>query len=187
MPKSVHRKRVIRRGDQRGFTLIDMLFVIALIGLLSSMAIPSLSRARGRAQSTSAVGALRVINSAQLSFAITCGLGFYSPDLPTLGTPPPGSPDGFLPPEMTTAATVMKSGYSFSIGATPMGGAPASCNGAGAGQTGVGYVAIGDPLDPTLTPRYFGTNAEGVVYEHTATLNGVMPESGAPPVGEPIK
>lgn len=187
MPKSVHRKRVIRRGDQRGFTLIDMLFVIALIGLLSSMAIPSLTRARGKAQSSAALGALRVINSAQLSFAITCGLGFYAPDLPSLGAPPPSSPDGFLPPEMTTAATVIKSGYSFGLAATPLGGAPASCNGVAAGQTAVGYVAVGDPLDPTLTPLYFATNAEGILYAHTATLNGVMPESGAPPVGEVIK
>ena len=183
MPKSVHRKRVNRRRDQRGFTLIDMLFVIALIGLLSSMAIPSLSRARGRAQSSSAVGALKVINSAQLGFAITCGLGFYAPDLPSLGMRPPNSPDAFLPPDMTTAATVMKSGYSFGVAATPIGGAPAACNGVAAGQTAVGYVAVADPLDPTLTPRYFGTNAEGIVYEHTATLNGVMPESGPPPVG----
>jgi prepilin-type N-terminal cleavage/methylation domain-containing protein len=179
--------RVIRRGNQRGFTLIDMLFVIALIGLLSSLAIPFLSRARGKAQSTAALGALRVINSAQLTFALTCGLGFYAPDLPALGTPPPSSTDGFLPAEMTTAATVVKSGYSFGLAATPLGGAPASCNGVAAGQTAVGYVAIGDPLDPTLTPLYYGTNAEGILYAHTASLNGLMPESGPPPVGEPIK
>lgn len=186
MPKSVHRIRVIRR-DQRGFTLIDMLFVIALIGLLSSLAIPNLARARGKVQSSAALGSLRVINSAQLSFAITCGLGFYAPDLPALGAPPPSSTAAFLPAEMTTAATVIKSGYSFGLGATPLGGAPATCNGVAAGRTGVGYVAVGDPLDPTLTPLYFATNAEGILYEHTATLNGVMPESGAPPVGEPIK
>jgi type IV pilus assembly protein PilA len=187
MPKSVNRIRMIRRSNQRGFTLIDMLFVIALIGLLSSLAIPFLSRARGKAQSTAALGALRVINSAQLSFALTCGLGFYAPDLPALGTPPPSSTAGFLPGEMTTGVTVMKSGYSFGLAATPLGGAPASCNGVAAGLTSVGYVAVGDPLDPTLTPLYFATNAEGVLYAHTASLNGVMPESGPPPVGEPIK
>ena len=41
------------------------------------------------------------INSSQLSCAITCGLGFYSPDLPTLGIQPPGAIDAFLPPEMS--------------------------------------------------------------------------------------
>src|SRR5512145_547007 len=87
------------RGEA-GFSLIDMLFVIALIGLLSTLAIPGLMRARGAAQSASALGTLRVINSAQLSFAITCGLGFYSPDFPTLAIVPPGSVDAFLPAEL---------------------------------------------------------------------------------------
>src|SRR6476620_4500530 len=84
-----------RRGEA-GFTLIDMLFVLALIGLLASLAIPGLMKARGAAQASSAIGTLRVVNSAELSFAITCGLGFYAPDLPTLGAPPPGSAEPFL-------------------------------------------------------------------------------------------
>src|SRR5688500_6252887 len=92
-------------GGQAGFTLIDMLFVIAIMGLLSTLAIPGLMRARGAAQSASAVGTLRVVNSAQLSFAITCGLGFYSPDLPTLGVVPAGSLDGFLPQDLSGGAT----------------------------------------------------------------------------------
>ena len=79
---------VVRAKSEQGFTLIDMLFVIALIGLLSTLAIPGLMRARGSAMSASAVGTLRVVNSAQLSYAITCGLGFYSPDLPTLAVKP---------------------------------------------------------------------------------------------------
>ena len=33
----------------------------------------------------------------------------------------------------------------------------------------------------------FGTNAEGLIYEHTATLNGIMPESGVPAAGSPLK
>ena len=88
---------VARVGNQKGFTLIDMLFVIALIGVLSTLAIPGLMRARGAAQSSSALGTIRVVNSAQLSFAITCGLGFYSPDFPTLARRPPGSKEAFLP------------------------------------------------------------------------------------------
>src|SRR5829696_8207825 len=59
-----------RVKNQKGFTLIDMLFVIAIIGLLSTLAIPGLMRARGAAQSSSSLGTIRVVNSAQLSFAI---------------------------------------------------------------------------------------------------------------------
>lgn len=174
------------RGEA-GFSLIDMLFVIALIGLLSTLAIPGLMRARGAAQSASALGTLRVINSAQLSFAITCGLGFYSPDMPTLGVTPPGSAEAFVPAELAAGATFVKSGYNFSMAGTPVGGAPGTCNGLGPGQTSSGYAAVADPLDITPPARYFGTNADGVIYEDTATYVGTMPETGAPPGGAPIK
>ena len=121
-------KAAVSRGES-GFTLIDMLFVIALIGLLSTLAIPGLMRARGAAQSASALGTMKVVNSAQLSFAITCGLGFYSPDLETLGDKPPAALEAFLPPEMTSSPTFIKSGYNFSMAGVGIPGAPASCNG----------------------------------------------------------
>lgn len=173
--------------DEAGFTLIDMLFVVAIIGLLASLAIPGLMKARGAAQASSAIGTLRVVNSAELSFAITCGLGFYAPDLPTLGVPPPGSVEPFLADEMTTAATFVKAGYNFSLAGTGLAGAPASCNGLGIGQASPGYAAVADPLDPGGASRYFGTNSDGVTYQHTATLSAVMPESGPPPAGTPIQ
>src|SRR5882762_1533031 len=93
-----------RKRRDAGFTLIDMLFVVGLIGVLASIAIPGMMKARGAAQAASALGTLRLINSAELSFAITCGLGFYAPDLPTLGIPPPGATDAFLADEMTANA-----------------------------------------------------------------------------------
>ena len=78
------------RGEA-GFTLIDLLFTASLICTLATMALPSLMRARGAAQSASAISTLRVINTAQLSFAVTCGSGFYSPNFQTLGVIPPNS------------------------------------------------------------------------------------------------
>ena len=178
--------RPTSRRDEAGFTLIDMLFVVSLIGLLASLAIPGLMRARGAAQAGSAIGTLRVVNSAELSFAITCGLGFYSPDLPSLGAPPPGSTEPFLAQEMTAAPTFLKAGYNFSLAGTPLPGAPASCNGLGMGQASPGYAAVADPLDPSIN-KYFGTNSDGVMYQNTATLSLTMPESGPPPVGAPIQ
>jgi|SRR3954464_8275110 prepilin-type N-terminal cleavage/methylation domain-containing protein len=175
-----------KRRSDAGFTLIDMLFVVALIGLLASMAIPGLMKARGAAQASSAIGTLRVVNSAELSFAITCGLGFYSPDLPTLGMAPPGSVEAFLPEDMSSGFTFMKSGYNFSLAGTPLAGAPASCNGLGMGQAAPGYAIVGDPLDLTVA-KFFGTNSDGVIYQHSSTLSTTMPESGGPLAGAPIQ
>lgn len=188
VPKIVHRTGTSDGvSDQRGFTLIDMLFVIALIGLLSALALPSLTRARSAAQSAAAVGTLRTIGSAQLTFAISCGLGFYAPDLPSLGINPPGSTSSFLSDDLASATTVIKSGYSFTVAATPLAGAPPTCNGLAAGASAPGYVVLGDTLDPTAMPRFFASNSDGVIYEHDVTLNGIMPEFGAPAAGFPFK
>lgn len=176
-----------RVRDTRGFTLIDLLFVIALIGLLSVLALPGILRARGAAQASSALGTMRAINSGQLSYAITCGLGFYAPDLPTLGVRPPASTDAFLPDGLTSGPTILRHGYSFTVSGTALAGAPATCNGLGVGQAAPGYAVTADPIDTVATARYFGTNAEGILYEHTATLIGVMPESGVPLAGGPVK
>jgi hypothetical protein len=46
---------------------------------------------------------------------------------------------------------------------------------------------VADQLDATAQGRFFGTNADGLIYEHSASLAGVMPESGGPGVGAPLK
>lgn len=182
-----HAPTVRSVGDARGFTLVDLLFAIGMIGLLATLAIPMVSRARGAAHASSALSTLRVINSAQLGFAISCGYGFFAPDLPTLGTPPPHSPEPFLSVDLTTAPSVVKGGYTVTVSATPLAGAPETCNGLAPGLSSVGYVAIADPLDPGEAPRYFAGNADGVFYEHTSTFSAVMPESGAPPQGHLVQ
>jgi type II secretory pathway pseudopilin PulG len=176
---------VSKRED--GFTLIDLLFTASLICTLCTMALPSLMRARGAAQSASAVGTVRVVNSAQLSFAVTCGSGFYAADFPTLGVAPPSSPAAFLPAELSSGASFLKQGYSFNMTATALAGAPPTCNGKPAGSSSPGYAIIADPLDAIGNPHFYGSNADGTIYVHNATLAGWMPESGPPGVGTPVK
>jgi hypothetical protein len=123
-----------------------------------------------------------------LSFAITCGLGFYSPDFPTLGVKPPGAIEAYLPPDLSSGPTFIKSGYNFSMAGIAHPGAPTSCNGLPAGSASPGYAMVGDQLDAGPTGgRFYGTNSEGVIYQDTSSLGGTMPESGAPPSGAPIK
>jgi type II secretory pathway pseudopilin PulG len=173
-------------NGESGFTLIDLLFTASLICLIATMAVPGLMRARGAAQSASAVGTLRVINSAQLSFAVTCGFGFYSPNFQTLGVMPPNAIAAFLPVELSTGASFTKQGYSFTMTSTPLAGAPGTCNGLAPGNSAPGYTLLADPLDSVGNPHFYGTNADGTIYVNATTLNGSIPESGPPTAGSPV-
>ncbi len=170
----------------QGFALIDLVFVCGVIGLLASIAMPRLILAKQQAGAASAIGSMRVINSAQLTYALTCGAGFYAPNLTTLGTPPPASHEAFISPNLGGSDTVIKAGYAIQMSAAPYGGAPPACNGLAAGAAGQGFVAGADPID-VGNSRFFGTNANGLIYEHTATLFGVMPEIGDSPAGHPLR
>ena len=169
----------------QGFALIDVIFVCGIIGLLASIALPRLMLARQTASSASAIGSMRVIDSAQLTYALTCGSGFYAPNLTTLGTPPPGSNEPFINVGLGSADTILKSAYTITMSALPYAGAPGSCNGLAIGAAGQGFSASADPTEANNL-RYFGTNASNIIYEHISTLSASMPESGPPPVGQMI-
>jgi type II secretory pathway pseudopilin PulG len=173
-------------GDESGFTLVDTLFVVALIGMLSTLALPALLRAKNAAHAASAIGTLRLVSGAQMSYALTCGLGFFAPDLPTLGVPPVGYTDTWLPSELTSGAVVMHNSYNFSMFGTPLAGTPPTCNGLADGATSPTYVLVADSIDPTGNPRFFGVNSDGVIYEDAASFASTMPEAGAPPSGSPL-
>jgi type II secretory pathway pseudopilin PulG len=169
----------------QGFALIDLIFVCGVIGVLCSIALPRLLLARQSASSASAVGSMRVISSSQLTFALTCGSGFYAPNLTSLGTPPVGSQEPFISPNLSGGDTITKSGYIITMSAANYPGAPASCNGVGAGLSGQGFVATADPVEPNNS-RFFGTNASNIVYEHVASLSGLITETGPPSAGQMI-
>ncbi len=175
----------VKLRKAQGFALIDLLFVCGIIGMLAGIALPSMLKAKQSAAGASAIGSMRSINSAELTFALTCGNGFYSPNLTTLGFPPAGSHESFLGGGLTTADTVIKSGYTFTIEGTPYTTAPASCNGLAVGEAAQGFIAVAEPIEPT-NARFFATNASGSIYEHTASLYSIMPEIGQPSAGHAI-
>lgn len=176
--------QVPRKAD--GFALIDLLFVCGIIGLLSSIAVPRLLLASQAAGSASAIGSMRTLNSAELTYALTCGSGFYAPKLTILGTPPPGSNEPFVSPGLGNADTVTRSGYVIQLAAAAYAGAPAGCNGLGAGEAGRGFKAGADPNEPGNV-RFFATNAGGVIYEDVASMFAAIGEVGDPPSGHPLR
>ena len=169
-----------------GFALIDLIFVCGVIGILVSIATPKLFTAKQQAGAASAIASLRTINSSQLTYALTCGAGFYADTLTRLGTAPPGSNEPFIGRGLGSAATVTKAGYIIQMSATAYAGAPASCNGAVAGEGGQGFKAAADPALASAS-RFFGTNANSVIFEDTTTLWTTIPEVGNPPSGHTLR
>jgi prepilin-type N-terminal cleavage/methylation domain-containing protein len=161
---------------RNGFTLVELLFVVGLIGVLSAVAAPALTKTRMVANEASAAGSIRTVNSAQQTFWATCGGGYFSPSLQNLGLPVAGAP-GFIGADLSGPSPVTKSGYEFDMDTDnpmPMG---SSCNG---GSLGTSYHLTADPL-PSRGRRYFGSNGGGAIFQSTATLFTDMPDSGSPP------
>src|ERR1700690_2037107 len=69
---------------QQGFSLIELLIVVAIILIIAAIAIPSLLKSRIAANEASAVGSVRSINTAQVTYDTTCT--YYSATLLNLNT-----------------------------------------------------------------------------------------------------
>ena len=69
---------------EKGFSLIELLIVVAIILIIAAIAIPDLLKSRQAANEASAVGSLRTINTAEVTYASTYNTG-YSRTLAVLG------------------------------------------------------------------------------------------------------
>jgi len=143
---------------QKGFSLIELLIVVAIILIIAAIAIPNLLRARISANESSAVGSIRTINTSEISYATSFPVQGFSVDLASLGTPTnPCTPastaacllDDTLAKATTTALS--KSGYYFSY--TQVAGTPS-----------IGYTINGDPAVVNQSGvRGFFSDASGVI------------------------
>ena len=162
----------------QGFTLIEMLLVVAVISINAAIAVPGLLHSQTNANETSAIMSLKLTTSAQVAYSASCGNGGYAASFVVLGTPPPGG-HGFVPADLGSVAAPQKSGYNFTLGAGAgaMAG-PTDCNGTGTITT---YFATGVPMDGTTGTRSFAVNQRNTIWQ---LAGGVAPKEpfGAPAV-----
>ncbi len=153
---------------QKGFSLIELLIVVAIILIIAAIAIPNLLRARIAANESSAVASIRTINTAQVAYNSAYPTVGYANGLTLLGDGGTASNcNGTTAPTSASACLIdstlesgNKSGYTFKATAA-----------AGTGSTILSsYVAYSNPQAPNQTGvRSFCSIADAVVrYSSTA-------------------
>jgi len=148
------------KKKNKGFSLIELLIVVAIILIIAAIAIPNLLRARISANESSAVASLRTLNTAQISYDSafpTVGFATTLGALSGTSCAPPGSANACYIDE--TLASGTKSGYSFALSGTS--GTPNST-----------YTFIASPLVPNQTGvRYFCSFGDAVVRYNSASIS----------------
>jgi prepilin-type N-terminal cleavage/methylation domain-containing protein len=142
---------------QKGFSLIELLIVVAIILIIAAIAIPNLLRSRIAANEASAVGSIRSINTSQVTYSSTYPDAGFAPALvnlgPISGTSPTSAAAGLLDGVLGCASQpCAKSGYKFNV--------------AGGNTT---YTVNAAPSTPGQTgQRYFYSDASGVIRYNNA-------------------
>ena len=136
----------MNRKRERGFSLIELLIVVAIIGIIAAIAIPNLAKSQQAAHETAALSDVGTIGKNQLTYHLTKGRGKFA-SLQTLGA------DGYLD---STLAAGIKGGYAFASEPLVVENAPSMYD-TTAQPTAVGSFGTGN--------RSFGSNETNIIYD----------------------
>jgi prepilin-type N-terminal cleavage/methylation domain-containing protein len=165
--------------NRKGFTLVEIMIVVAIIALLAAIAIPNLLRARINANHTAAATTVKSINTAAQSFAgANPGLG-YPINFAAMTAPAVGPP--YIDPTTDTATTGNpRQGYNFTYSLDTGGGV--------AGDQGTRFHVFAAPVvhGTTGINEYYCDESGAMYYISPAAATadpGPQATSGACPVG----
>lgn len=135
-----------RNPRATGFSLIELMIVIAVILIIAALAIPNLLRARMSANESAAVAALRTLATQEANYDSSFGPGF-SPTLAALGPSIPGTPPSVATADLVdqVLASGLRGGYQFLY--TPL--IPSGST------TPTGYTVNANPISPGITGEWF--------------------------------
>jgi type IV pilus assembly protein PilA len=152
-------------SSDRGFTLIELILVVALISIVAALGIPGLLRARMTANETTAIATLHATASGEKAYSAACGNGGNAASYRVLGTPIAPGTDPFISADLALSEAPVRSGYTFTLDAGEAEPGPLDCHGR---STSEGFYATAAPISFGSTgTRAFATNLDGTVWQRT--------------------